>query len=547
MAVKDKLSSPKQSRGRSRWSGPGPGYARFLILLLSLISLLSILVLSANPALAERLQAPDFSTRSWDDNSFNLSDLKGSPAVLHITNIEDPLCIECEESLQGQVRELAALKAMHPAVQIVTLNLRKNPYSMNGWELVQAWWEINITWTWIEDLDPYPIGSKYLDYWMVRGGSSNPTIILIDEEGRIGPIYHVYRVGEGIADGVQKAESLFKDLQDLQDAQDLNRTALKGGGAAPPSDGQDAGQNAGQDVGQDAGQDVGEGAGSAEGKGILSSLWAGMEREVSRKDATALGMFLLGIFTSLAPCSIALMIAVFSYVMTVRRKEEYLRASASTSKEGFMIGVAFTIGMAAVFFVLGLFISQVGVFFRDSRIFDLLAGSIMVLLGVSSFKPLGEIIEPVTIRLPLGRLSLSRDDPSGEGSDKPMEERKSLLRRAVEFSLNLFRYSAFIGAFTLGIFFALGWAPCALSMVMPVLIWLASQSVTPLVGGTMLFFFGIGHGVPIIPITTFSRMVGGRIGEKYVSVGEWTSKIFGLLVILVGLVYAARYFGYLLW
>jgi len=30
-------------------------------------------------------------------------------------------------------------------------------------------------------------------------------------------------------------------------------------------------------------------------------------------------------------------------------------------------------------------------------------------------------------------------------------------------------------------------------------------------------------------------------------VGEWTSKIFGLLVILVGLVYAARYFGYLLW
>jgi cytochrome c-type biogenesis protein len=63
----------------------------------------------------------------------------------------------------------------------------------------------------------------------------------------------------------------------------------------------------------------------------------------------------------------------------------------------------------------------------------------------------------------------------------------------------------------------------------------------------MLFFFGIGHGVPIIPITTFSRMVGGRIGEKYVSVGEWTSRIFGLLVILVGLVYAARYFGYLLW
>jgi cytochrome c-type biogenesis protein len=282
---------------------------------------------------------------------------------------------------------------------------------------------------------------------------------------------------------------------------------------------------------------------------MISSLWTRMENEVSRKDVTAFGMFLLGIFTSLAPCSIALMIAVFSYVMTVRRKDEYLRASASTSREGFMIGVAFTLGMAVVFFVLGLFISQIGVFFRDSKLFDLLAGVIMVLLGISSFKPLGEIIEPVMDRIRLHRAAMDGlDEPSeSSGLNGPMEEKKSLLQKAVEFSLKLFRYSAFIGAFTLGIFFALGWAPCALSMVMPVLIWLASQDVAPLVGGTMLFFFGIGHGVPIIPITTFSRMVGGRIGEKYVSVGEWTSKIFGLLVILVGLVYAVRYFGYLLW
>ena len=318
MAVKDGTGDLKRLSNLS--SNP----VQILILLFSILTLFSVLSISLNlfisPALADEVQAPDFSATSWDQKSFNLSDFRGSPVVLHITNIENPLCIECEESLVGQVEELAALKALDPNVQIVTLNLRKNPYSMDGRELAQTWWEVNVTWPWTEDLDPYPIGSKYLDYWMVRGGSSNPTIILIDEEGRIGPIYHVYRVGEGIADGVQKAESLFKDLQDLQDAQDLNRTALKGGGAAPPSDGQDAGQNAGQDVGQDAGQDVGEGAGSAEGKGILSSLWAVMEREVSIKDATALGMFLLGIFTSLAPCSIALMIAVFSYVMTVRRK-----------------------------------------------------------------------------------------------------------------------------------------------------------------------------------------------------------------------------------
>ncbi|HNZ05753.1 MAG TPA: cytochrome c biogenesis protein CcdA, partial [Methanothrix soehngenii] len=361
MAVKD---------GVGGLSKPGSNPPHFLILLVSIIYLLALLSisLSISPALADEAQAPDFFATSWDQRSFNLSDFMGSPVVLHITNIENPLCIECEKSLSGQVEELAALKALDTNVQIVTLNLRKNPYSIDGRELAQTWWEVNITWPWIEDLDPYPIGSKYLDYWTVRGGSSNPTIVLIDREGRIGPVYHVYRVGEGIEDGVQKAQSLLDDIQEL------NGTALMEEGEASPPAEQDARP---------------EGA-----TGIFSALWTRMENEVSRKDVTAFGMFLLGIFTSLAPCSIALMIAVFSYVMTVRRKDEYLRASASTSREGFMIGVAFTLGMAVVFFVLGLFISQIGVFFRDSKLFDLLAGVIMVLLGISSFKPLGEIIEP---------------------------------------------------------------------------------------------------------------------------------------------------------
>jgi cytochrome c biogenesis protein CcdA len=84
------------------------------------------------------------------------------------------------------------------------------------------------------------------------------------------------------------------------------------------------------------------------------------------------------------------------------------------------------------------------------------------------------------------------------------------MERLVHFSMDLFKYSAFIGAFNLGVFFALGWAPCAVSLVFPVLIWLISQNVTLLAGGMMLFVFvfGIGHGVPVIPIATFSRAVG---------------------------------------
>jgi cytochrome c-type biogenesis protein len=217
----------------------------------------------------------------------------------------------------------------------------------------------------------------------------------------------------------------------------------------------------------------------------------------------------------------------------MRQKDEYLRKSTSTSLEGFLMGVAFTLGMGLVFFFIGMFVSQVGFFLRDSRLFDLGAGVLMILLGISNIKPLEEVLEPVVRLVRRGK----NEEKSRDG----------LIQRAVETSVGLFKYSSLVGAFTLGIFFALGWAPCAVSMVFPVLIWLASQDVAPLSGGMMLFFFGLGHGVPIIPISTFSRAVGGRIGDRYVSIGKYTTKLFGLLVMAVGVVYAARYFGYAFW
>jgi cytochrome c-type biogenesis protein len=449
---------------------------RLLLLLLAVMA-----IVHPCSALENRTAiAPDFMAKDVDGRSFSLSQFQGQPVLLHITNIEIPLCRECEKSLRGQIEELARLKEMDPGANIITLNLRKNPYSKDGRSLAESLWKVNISWLWTEDLEPYPIGSKYMGYWNLGGGFSNPTILLIDKQGRVARVYNVYRVGEGDVDGVQSASVLYKNLQDLR-----------------------------------------------------SSKGLGSSREVSASEVTAVGMFLLGIVTSLAPCSIALLIAVFSYVLAMRQKDEYLRKSTSTSREGFLMGVAFTLGMGLVFFFIGVFVSQVGFFLRDSRLFDLGAGAVMILLGISSIKPLEEILEPAK--------RLVRKEK------KEAKSQDGLLQRAVKTSIGLFKYSSLVGAFVLGIFFALGWAPCALSMVFPVLIWLASQNVAPLSGGMMLFIFGLGHGVPIIPISTFSRAVGGRIGDRYVSIGKYTTKLFGLLVMAVGVVYAARYFGYAFW
>ncbi len=403
-------------------------FIHFALLLFAVALLFSSYVAVGDPGIPpgiQAVQAPDFKATDLDVKSISLSDFRGAPLILHITNIEIPLCKECEKDLRGQLEELARLRTRHPEAQILTLNLRKNPYSQDGRSLAEGWWGMNITWPWIEDQEPYSIASKYIDYWNVRGGSSNPTILLIDGAGRIAGVYHIYRVGEGEIDGIQTADALYRKLQDPEASQ---------------------------------GKDLGV--------------------KVSRQEVSALGMFILGIVTSLAPCSIALMIAVFSYVLTVRRKDEYLRKSTSTSREGFMMGIAFTLGMALVFFVLGLFISQVGVFLRDSRVFDLVAGVIMILLGVGNIKPLEEMLQPLTSRI---RIRGSGD--SGEAHEAG--EKEGLIQKSVKTSLELFKYSAFIGAFSLGIFFALGWAPCALSMVLPVLIWLASQNVTPLAGSVI--------------------------------------------------------------
>ena len=457
----------------------------FVIGIISLL-LIIIAVFSYNSVLSSTqtlISAPDFQTTDLNGDAFSLSDFKGEVAVFHITNIEVPLCVECEDVLEAQIGELQKLKEKDANINIITLNMRKNRFSQDGKSLVESWWNAKIDWIWAEDFEPYEIAGKYVDYSNFEGGFSNPTILLIDKQGQIAGIYHVYQMGRGEIDGIQSAEDLYSKVQSLEEGE-----------------------------------------------------WTELEGTISLHNITFIGMFALGIITSFSPCSLALLIAMFSYIMTTRKRKVLTENGdyGSSSREGLMIGIAFTMGMAAVFFFVGLFISNIGLFVRDSRFFDLAAGVLLIMLGINTFKPLGEVFEPVTSRIP---------SPKEEN----VRQKKSILEQAINISAALFKYSTFIGAFTLGIFFALGWAPCAISLVFPVLIWLMSQDISPFTGGLMLFIFGVGHGVPIIPIATFTRSFGGKLGEEYLSAGKWIVKIFGVMIIVTGLVFAVRYFGYKLW
>ena len=288
----------------------------------------------------EPRDAPPISATDLDGEKFDLNNHTGNVTVLHFTAIEEPLCLECLDQMRTQLEELKDLRSTGGNVTIVTVNMRKNPTSDDGRSLAERWWGLEVDWTWIEDWSPFPVSEPYNDYWTYRGAVSNPCVILIDGDLRVVALFHVYQMGSGEVDGVQRSGKLARDIESIQ---------------------------------------TGE--------------WEGFEGEVSTSGVTIGGMFALGVVTSLTPCSIALMAVVISYIMSERRRSQGVSDGdrRAASVEGLTIGVTFTLGMAGVFFLIGCFLSQVGILVSASDWFYLVAGILVIVLGVNSLYPLSSI------------------------------------------------------------------------------------------------------------------------------------------------------------
>jgi len=439
----------------------------FLIIILLLTFLPSLLQTET----LEIIQAPDFTAVDENGTEFSLSDYKGDVTLIHLTGLETPLCIECEEEMIGQLRQLENLSKINDDVKIITINIRKNPYSTTGISIAEKTYGINISWNWIEDLEPFQFAGFYQKYWIYNGAFSNPTIVLIDANQSIVGVYNIYTLGKGKIDGIQTATSLNQDIQQIK-----------------------------------------------------SGKWDEFRGGDYNEGITFIGIFALGILTALSPCSIALLIAMISYVGSLQ-KQDKKGNNKKYSIQGIWIGVVFTLGMAFVFFIFGLIISSIGVFIELSTMFYLISGVILIILGINVFKPLLEI------------LSYKKEDQTNS----------NILEKGKNIFLKLSKKSIYLGAFFLGILFSIGWAPCAMSLMMPVFILTLSQKISIIMGGLLLFVFGIGHGVPIIPLCAVTSSVRGKLGNKYVKTGRWMQKIFGVIIIVIGIIMAIRFWGINLW
>lgn len=420
--------------------------------------------------------APEFSVVDRDSVTWNLSALKGGVVLLHFTQLEYPLCLECETSIIAQLRQVQALANEGLDLTIITINLRKNSFSETGWQIAERDYGINITWAWVEEMQPYAMANEYLEYWQVQGGLSNPALLLIDEQGRAVGVHHVYIVGRGSADGVRSAPAMTTDVQKI--------------------------------------------AAGAWGDTLVGYT--------SKTEVNAIGMFALGVLTSFSPCSIALLMTMVLYIGATAPKG----GKAEDLKAGLGIGLAFTLGISTVFLLLGLLLGYLGGFLTMSAAFYLLAGGALVLLGVNAIFPL---------RQTFARL---RGHEEGCACETPGGGLGSAGTHLLE---RLRHRSRLLAGFVLGALFSLGWAPCALSLVFPMLLLMLAQGLGALQTGLLLFVFGLGHGLIIVPLCAASGELRERLVGRYQQAARPIMLAFGAAIIVMGILFAARSFGLLLW
>lgn len=202
-------------------------------------------------------------------------------------------------------------------------------------------------------------------------------------------------------------------------------------------------------------------------------------------------VFLAGVVTGFGPCNLSMVPIIIAYCggIDVGRKRS------------FVLSVAFTLGTATTFMLLGLFIASVGGIFGSSK-------SILYY-----------IVAAVCITLGLNLLGILNFSINFGGS---------LLNRVGEAK-------GFGGSYLLGLVMGLVGSQCGTPILL-VILSLAMASGMWLYGATLLFVYALGRGVLIILVGTFTGLIA-----RMDSFARWNNimeKLAGAIIIVVGVYFA---------
>ena len=206
-------------------------------------------------------------------------------------------------------------------------------------------------------------------------------------------------------------------------------------------------------------------------------------------------VFVSGLLTASAPCVLAMIPLMMSFVIGDKEKRTVTRA--------FGFSLLFVLGLSITFTGLGMLAALAGALYGDvSGVWYFVVAGVCLVMGLHLMGALPFDI-PTPIRL----------QPKTRGA---------------------------VGALLLGLLFGLVSAPCAAPVLVVLLTYLAGSGSSVTYGGLLLLAYALGHSVLIL-IAGTSMGLAGKILEskKMTRATDILRRVAGGVIVLVGV-----YFGY---
>ena len=192
-----------------------------------------------------------------------------------------------------------------------------------------------------------------------------------------------------------------------------------------------------------------------------------------------------GLLSGLSLCSLPTVLLVAGFTG---------KGSQNGRGYGFLLALSFTAGIILTLTLLGAFAGSVGILLTNSRYFDYAIASIMALMGLW-------LLKVIDLSAFQGWNWISPKKGSGP-----------------------------LGAFLLGIPFAIAASPCTLPVTTAVLAYSARLGSAWL-GAALLAVFAFGRSVPLIAVGTFAPLLARF--EKVAPYQIWFERVAGAAILIV--------------
>lgn len=196
-------------------------------------------------------------------------------------------------------------------------------------------------------------------------------------------------------------------------------------------------------------------------------------------------VFSTGFLSGLSPCTLPTVVFITAYVSGKK---------INSKKRGFILSLAFILGIAFTLSILGVFAGFMGKIIANEQVLYYIIAAILLIMGLWLLKVLK--FNP--------NYSFSKINPK--------------------------RGSGILGAFLFGIPFGIAASPCTLPITLSVLAYSAIKG-SVFFGMLLMFTFAIGRSIPLLLVGTFTGILKNiKAFSKYQSIIE---KVGGIIMILL--------------